>query len=282
MRISKILNNNVVITENGHNQEMVIMGNGIAFKKKVGQTIDPSKIDKTFALKNTDISDKLNQLLEYTSELYLGISSEIIKYAQPKLPYNLNEYIYVGLTDHISFALIRYKQGVKLKNTLLFEIRRIYKKEYEIGLKALEIIRKHTGISLDEDEAGSIALHLVNSGLSGENMELAINVTEKINSILSIVKYHFKIDIDESTINYERFLTHLRFFVIRFIKNEKIEETIDTFFYEQVINKYEEAYACTQKIAIYLKEKYDWYLTYDEKLYLTVHIHRVTYRQQVR
>ncbi|MDX8046469.1 PRD domain-containing protein [Gracilibacillus sp. S3-1-1] len=279
MKIKKVLNNNVVVTMNEQGQEMVVMGKGLAFQKKVGESVDISRIEKNFVLQDTGISEKLNQLLQSTSDKYLDIVSEIYDYAVSQLPYKLHDYLYVALTDHISFAIERSKEGIQLKNTLLYEIRKYYKQEFQIGLKALDMIETHTGVRLDEDEAASIALHLINSQLSGENVETAVQVTEIVNNILNIVKYHYKTELDEDSINYERFLTHLRFFSIRFIRNEHTEETIDEFFYEQVKVKYETAYACTEKIAMYLQKNFDWQLTHDEKVYLTVHIHRVTYRQ---
>ncbi|MEN2466036.1 PRD domain-containing protein [Ornithinibacillus sp. JPR2-1] len=280
MKITKVLNNNVVITENDQKEELVVMGKGLAFQKKVGQSIDPSKVEKTFVLQNTGISEKLDQLLKHTSEKYLDIAYEILQYAQSKLPYNLDEYLYVALTDHISFAISRHKQGIRLKNALLYEIRKNYKQEYEIGLKAIDFIEEETKIRLDEDEAASIALHLVNSEISGENMETAILVTEMVNNILNIVKYTYQMELDEDSINYERFLTHLRYFSIRFIRKEKTEDTVDDFFVEQIRQKYVKAYQCTRKIATYLQSEFNWEISKDEEMYLTVHIHRVTYRQK--
>ncbi|WP_067843089.1 BglG family transcription antiterminator LicT [Amphibacillus sediminis] len=280
MEIKKILNNNVVITENENDQEMVVMGKGMAFHKKPGDQIDEGSIEKTFVLQNTGTSDKLDQLLKDTSEKYLDIASEILAYAQSKLPYKLDEYLYVALTDHISFAIARYEQSIHLKNNLLYEIRKYYKKEFQMGLHALGIIERHTGIQLGEDEAGSIALHLVNSQISGENMEIAAQVTDMVNSILNIVKYYYQVQLDESSINYERFITHLRYFSIRFIRKEKSEDTVDEFLHEQVKKKYQEAYACTERVNIYLENNFNWTLSEDEKVYLTVHIHRVTYRQK--
>lgn len=280
MEIKKILNNNVVIIEKEKNQEMVVMGRGLAFQKKVGQSIDESKIEKTFVLQSKGTSEKLNQLLKHTSEKYLDISTEILQFAQAKLPYQLDEYLYVALTDHISFAISRVKQGISLKNNLLYEIRKYYKKEFEIAVKALDMIEKHTGIYLGEDEAGSIALHLVNSQISSENMQVAVQVTDMVNRILNIVKYHYQMELDETSINYERFITHLRYFSMRFIRKEKMEETIDDFLFEQIQHKYKNAFACADKIDIYLKEYFNWPLSKDEKVYLSVHIHRVTYRQQ--
>ncbi|MGP4066116.1 BglG family transcription antiterminator LicT [Oceanobacillus sp. M65] len=278
MDIKKILNNNVVVTENENNQEMVVMGKGLAFQKKVGQSMDELKIEKKFILQNTRTSEKLDQLLKYTSENYLEIASHILDYAQAELSYKLDEYLYVALTDHISFAISRHEQGIEIKNPLSYEIRKYYKKEYQIGLKALDIIGEHTGLRMDEDEAASIALHLVNSGISGENLEVAVQVTDMVNNILNIVKYHYQMELDEDSINYERFLTHLRYFSIRFVRKEKLEDTVDDFLYEQVQRKYQKAFACTEKINIYLDQNFNWSLSQDEKIYITVHIHRVTFR----
>ena len=55
-----------------------------------------------------------------------------IKYSEKNLNTTLDEYIYISLTDHIYFALKRYKENLPIKNELLYELRRIHKKEYEI------------------------------------------------------------------------------------------------------------------------------------------------------
>ncbi|WP_042461587.1 BglG family transcription antiterminator LicT [Neobacillus dielmonensis] len=281
MEIVKILNNNVVVSTNAAHQEIVVMGRGLAFQKKVGQEIDASKIEKTFVLETQGMTEKLAKLLKETPEKYLNIASKIIEYAQSQLSYKLDDYLYVALTDHLSFAISRHKQGIELKNPLQWEIRKYYKQEYQVALRGLNIIEEATGVRLGEDEAASIALHLVNSQLSGENMAAAIQVTEMVNNILNIVKYHFKMELDENSLNYERFLTHLRFFAVRFVRREKLEDTIDEFFYDQISLKYSEAFNCTQKIATYLESNFKWYLSRDEEIYLTVHIHRVTNRHQL-
>lgn len=281
MEIKKVFNNNVALTTNQSNQEVVVMGKGLAFQKKPGQTIDTSKIEKTFVLDKQGVSDKLEELLRETPELYLDISHNILELARSQLSYKLDDYLYVALTDHLSFAISRHKEGVDLKNPLAWEIRKYYKQEYQIALQALDIIEMKTGVRLADDEAASIALHLVNSQLSGENMAAALQVTELVNSILTIVKYHFQMELDENSINYERFLTHLRFFAIRMIRKERVFDN-DDFLYEQVKQKYTEAFQCSDKIAIFVENNYNWKISNEEKVYLTLHIHRVTNRQELQ
>lgn len=281
MKITKVLNNNVAMTKNQSDQEMVVMGKGLAFQKKAGDGIDTVEIEKTFILESSGVANKLAELMQDTAEVYLDLSYKILELAKSQLSYNLDDYLYVALTDHLSFAITRHKNGIDLKNPLLWEIRRYYKQEFQIALQALDIVEKDTGVRLAEDEAASIALHFVNSQLSGENMAAAVQVTEMVNNILNIVKYHYQIELDENSINYERFLTHLRFFAIRFIRNEKSEDAYDKFLYEQVKQKYKSAFQCTERIATYIAKEYAWEISNDEKVYLTLHIHRITNRHQL-
>ncbi len=52
MKIHKILNNNVVCTIKENNSEIILMGRGLGFQKKVGDTIDESKIEKNIRFRN--------------------------------------------------------------------------------------------------------------------------------------------------------------------------------------------------------------------------------------
>lgn len=280
MEIKKIFNNNVVLTENENKSEMVIMGRGLAFQKKAGDLVDPAKIEKSFVLEKKGISDKIAELLKDISEQYLAISEKIISYAKSQLDTKFDDYLYIALTDHISFAVNRHKQGLHLKNALLWEIKKYYKKEFEIGLKALTIIEEEIGIKFEEHEAVSIAMHLVNGQIPSVGMQSMVKVTNIVTNILSIVKYHYKIELDEDSISYERFITHLRFFAIRLIRKDRKMYTNEIdFLFEQVKVKYKEAFVCSEKIAVYVQNTYKNILSNDELLYLALHIQRVTKRQ---
>ncbi|WP_077620039.1 BglG family transcription antiterminator LicT [Bacillus sinesaloumensis] len=280
MKIEKVLNNNVVMAMNELGQEVVVMGKGLAFQRKSGDTIDTSKIEKTFVLQRHGVFEKLAKLLEDTSEVYLNISSKIIDIAKKQLPNKLDDYLYVALTDHISFAITRYKQGIHLKNAMLWEIHKYYKPEFQIALKALDIIEQETGFRFDENEAASIALHLVNSQLSSKNVAGVFQMTEIVNQIIQIVENHFNMELEETTVNYERFISHLRLLAADFVRHENVSPALDDFFYEQTQYKFPEAFACMEKIATYLQQSFNREISLDDKIYLTVHIHRVADRQK--
>ncbi|WP_410515098.1 PRD domain-containing protein [Paenibacillus sp. BR2-3] len=273
MRIEKILNNNVITVIDEHKKELVIMGRGIAYQKKTGHTVDEEKIEKIFTLENQGLSDKLKTLLSEIPIEHMQVSEKIINYAKLNLGKILHDSIYVSLTDHINFAIERYYKGIDIKNALLWDIKRFYAEEFEIGLEALKILHKEFGIRLPEDEAGQIALHLVNAEMN-EDIGNTVDITKIMHDILSIVKKHFKFEYDEKSLHYFRFITHLKFFGQRLVNETNITNTDNTLF-AMVKEQYTEAFACVERIKVYIEKTYNRELTNEEMLYLTIHVERV-------
>lgn len=276
MKIGKVINNNVISVLDEQNKELVVMGRGIAFQKRPGDVVDESKIEKIFRLENKDVSEKFKSLVYDIPLEYMAVSEEIINHAKVTLGKKLNDSIYVALTDHIVFAIERHQKGMQISNALLWEIKRIYKDEFLIGLEALKMIQNKLGISLPEDEAGFIAMHVVNAELN-EEMPNIVNITKLIQDVLNIVKYHFKIDLDEESLNYFRFLTHLKFFAQRLFSGSTLDSK-DDFLYEMIKEKHKDAFACVKKISAYIKNEYGHDLTKEEIAYLSIHIERVVNR----
>ncbi len=273
MIIQKIFNNNAIIASDPGKREFVVMGRGIAFKKSAGEPVDKSLIEKIFVLQQKEASEKFKLLLEDVPPEYISVCYDIIEYGKNNLEGKLSDYIYVTLTDHLNNAMKLHREGIFNTNPLSWEIRRFYPKEYKVGVKALEFIETMLGKKLPEDEAANIALHLVNAELNGSSSKfhnVAVQA-EKIQDILSIIKYTYNIELDEQSISYERFITHLKFFFQRLIQSQK-RQLEDDFLLKQVKSKYRQAYDCMLKIEKYL----DTELSDEEKLYLTIHIQRIT------
>lgn len=275
MRIAKVLNNNVITVIDDQHKESVIMGRGIAFKKQPGDEIEEERIEKIFTLENREVSQKLMTLLSDIPMEYMDISDEIIQYAQGVLGGKLHDSIYISLTDHIHFAIERYRLGMEIKNALLWEIKRMYRKEYAIGVKALGIITDKLGVTLPEDEGGFIALHLVNSQLNVE-MRDTVTMTNIVKDIINIVRRSFVIDLDEESLSYYRFLTHLKFFAQRILSGTpSSNKETDNSLHDMVKQQYSSSYACAEKIKDYAQKIYGRSLSNEEMLYLTIHIERV-------
>ncbi len=276
MKIGKVLNNNVVVIYEEGKTEKIVMGCGIAFKKKVGDIIDENKIDKIFALENKDTNTKLQQLLKDIPIEYVEVSEKIIKYARTKAERKLNDFIYITLLDHMHMAIIRQREGICVKNIMLWDIKKFYKEEFQIGLKALDMIKEAFDVILPEDEAGFIALHIVNAQMDDNynGIQEIGEVTKLIHQIVNIVKYHFQIKFDEESVYYHRFVTHLKFFALRLFQKNNYEGQQDEDLLALVKTKYQSAYECTLKITAYIANTYSYVVSEEEQLYLTIHIEK--------
>lgn len=274
MLINRILNNNVVITEDSSGEDMIVMGKGIGYQKSKGDTIDEEKVNKIFRISNRDVSNKLEELLNNIPIEHMKLSDEIIEYAQDKLNKKLNERIYISLSDHTYTAIKRIKDGIVVKNALLWEIKHFYKDEFEIGMKALDIIEKRTNIRLPDDEAGFIAFHIVNAQLN-EEQPMVQGITKIIQEILTIVRIHFGIEFKEESVFYYRFITHLKFFAERLFSDKTYNGSTDEELLDIIKCKYSGEFECILKIKTFIQKKYKYELTSDEMIYLTIHIAKV-------
>lgn len=275
MIIDKVLNNNVVVVKD-EGIEKVVMGRGIAYKKTVGDTFLESEIDKIFSLDH-ETNGMFQELMINVPLAHVELVDEFILYAKMHIAKQMDDLIYISLIDHISTAIKRFEDGISVQNGLLWEVKRFYKDEFELGLFALELIQTKTGNELPIDEAGFIALHLVNSQLKGgnQNRDMMVQITQIIQEISSIVKYTFNINFDEDSVYFYRFITHLKFFSERIIKNDlHLNEGADELL-DMIRLKYVDAYHCVLKIVEYIEKEYNYSISSEEILYLTIHTERI-------
>ncbi|WP_235828988.1 BglG family transcription antiterminator LicT [Anaerosacchariphilus polymeriproducens] len=272
--ITKVINNNIVCSVDSGGNEIILRGLGIGFQKKVKDEIPKEKIEKIYKISNASTSNKLQELLKNIPLEYVSTCTEIIEYAKKVLGKRLNDNIYITLTDHISFAIERKQQDLEYTNALLSEIRSFYSQEYEIGIQALAIIEEKLGIRLSLDEAGFIALHIINAELDTD-MSNMVSITNLIQNAILIVKEYYNIEWDEESLHCVRFVTHLKFFGQRLFQN-KITKDDDIGFQNMVKKRYPKDYGCALKIKEYIEGTFKRKITEEEMVFLTVHLRRIT------
>ena len=274
MIIEKVLNNNVVVSiDPKSRKEIILMGSGIAFRKKVGQEVEEHRVEKTFVVDDKKMGNKIKKLINQIPDGVFELSHEIICYASKELNKKIDNQIYISLADHITFALKRHKNNIRIKNDLLDEIRRIHRDEFKIALWAVDFLNDKLKINLPEDEAGFIALHLINAGYN-ETTNNSLLSTSIIKGILNIIRYYYSIEFNIDDLNYDRLLTHLKYFAKRVIDNKQ-HENGDTSMLEIVSSSYPETFDCVLKIKYYIEKNYNYQINGDEIVYLVMHIHRV-------
>ncbi|WP_165620365.1 BglG family transcription antiterminator LicT [Streptococcus equi] len=273
MIIKRVLNHNAAISTNHQGLDILLMGKGIAFKKRIGDHIDSEAIEASFVLKNSDNMNRFTELFIAVPQEVVACSERLINLGKIKLGKNLDEILYINLTDHIHSAIERHKQGIIISNPLRWEIQRYYPDEYAIGVKALEVIASELGVALAVDEASFIAMHFVNASLDNPFKE-PYRMTEIVSYIEQKVKADFKTELDEASIDYYRFITHVKLFAQRVLSGMAYDDD-ETDLLLVVKDKYPEEYHCVRQISHHMKKVYHYQLSSSELLYLTVHIKRL-------
>ncbi|MCB4951370.1 PRD domain-containing protein [Streptococcus mutans] len=276
MKIEKVFNNNVVQILGINNEEIIVMGKGLGFQKKPGDEVNQDLIEKRFILQNTD-TDMIGEL----SRVYVDLDSEeidlvleIIHQGQEKLGQTFDISLYIALADHLHYTIQRTREGLTLQNPLAWEVRKFYPEEFQLGKDTIELVKEKMTLQLADDEAASIALHFINAQKDGGLLEKNRLISKIVSDILEIVRLHFGEVRDEESISYNRFITHVQYFAQR-VANGLVQGKNDAFLYEQVKENYPHAFACTEKIKSYVESAYDFAMSRDEQVYLTIHIQRL-------
>ena len=273
MKIEKVINNNVVTAIDEAGQEVVLMGKGIGFRVKTGAQIAKDVVEKKFVLSNQDEIGKFQEVVSSIPLEHLDVCIEIINYAMDVLGKRISSSIYISLTDHINFSLERYKSGIIFDNPLAAEVKSFYPKEYLIGEHAVAVIERKLGIRLPSDEASSVAMHFVNAEYNAA-MSDTMHITKLIREIIEQVEAEFGEKIDELDINTVRFVSHLKFFAFCVFRGNR-EVVQDAQYNNMVISLYPEAYFLVENIAIFMKNKYNYIMSVDEKVNMSIHIQRI-------
>lgn len=273
MTIDKVLNNNVVISHDENGAEVVLMGRGLAFGRRAGDPVAAEKVEKRFTLHSDQLSSRFQQLVTSIPLAHFMMSERIINHAKLSLGKELSDSIYVTLPDHISAAVERYRQGLVLPNPLLWDIRQFYPDEYQVGMEACRIVLEETGVAFAEDEAGFIALHFVNAQVGGEIRDV-YDMTYLMQAAFRIVRAVYGTEPDSGTLDYFRFVTHLKFFARRIVTGQNYGDG-DADLLDVVRYKYPRAFDCARKICSYVQQEKKFHSGKDELLYLTIHIARV-------
>ena len=246
MKILKVINNNVVSACDDKGKEIVVMGKGLGFGKKNGDILDESKIEKKFSMPDESVS-RLEEILKDIPYEYAQVANRIIAMVKEKFDMKLSKIIYITLTDHLNFAITRFKKGIKVENALLWEIKRFYQKEFEAGKEALEIIQMNYIVIFDVRK-----------------------------DIVNIVGYTFGRELDRESLYYERFITHLKHFLARVVKNETYGEDANDRLAIMVKDEFPKSYRCALRIRDYLKVSRKYNVSLEEISYLTIHIQRLS------
>lgn len=266
--ITKVLNNNVVIARRNR-EEFVLVGKAIGFDAGKGKKIAENRIETIFVRQGTE-KNNFDRVLQNIDNDIIGISEEIISLCERELKSKLNEAIHISLPDHINFAFLRIRKGVKIENPFLNELKVLYPKEYELSEKALSMVNSRFKTKLPEDEIGFICMH-IKAGINQEKVSDALAYTKKIGEIMELISKMLKKDLDKSSLEYMRTLTHLNFVIDRIINKKTVRNYLLDSIKKELYNEYDLAI----KIAMKIENLFSVKVPEDEIGFIALHLERL-------
>lgn len=275
MRVKKVINNNILCVVDDQGGEMIVTGRGLGFKRKTGERIDPALVEKTYRMEGKAEQRRLRELCEQIPLEHLRLTQDLIESIKAQISAPLNESLLITLADHISFAIRRKEEGIEFTNPLEGAVMSYYPTEYHLGQQCLRIIQKELGVELNAAEAAFIALHIVNAELN-TSMSVMYDITRLIEGALEVVEYFYQRSFDRESLDFNRFVVHLRYFAQRlFQASPRQPDEYDREFQEMIIRSCRQHYKCAQCIGEYIRNAYHKEVSADELIYLTIHLKRI-------
>lgn len=267
--LTRTFNNNLALVRvNG--KEKIIFAKGIGFGKKFGDIISKdTPFEKIFSIEDEDNAKNLKKVVEKVDNEFFVVCEEAILEVSKRVKGELNEKIHVSLIDHLHFAVKRLEKNEEIKNPFLIEIETFYPQEYELAKMVADKVGEAMSIDIPEGEVGFIALH-IHSSLNDGRLSNTVKYSYLSSSIIEHIEKKLKLHIDRKSLDYTRFITHIRFAIERILSKEKIKNDL----YEIIKIRYKKSYKVAKEVAKIIEDYLVVKVSEEEIAYLALHIER--------
>lgn len=280
--VKQVFNNNVLLVEDKNDQEAIIWGRGIGFRAHSGQNYSVKKTDKIFSQISKNDDQWLQAFKKLPAEIpgeYFELAERIIQLAHHNVDASLDNRLLAPLTDHMYFAVKRFKMGLKLTNPMLFDIKRFFPQEYSVAKQARTWLEELSQVPMTDDESGFIAIHLVEHEMKSSNSLITsfpkfMEISKAINQIIQQV---LGTAISEDSLAMTRLMTHVRFLLLR-SKTQELDKSIaeDTKLLYSLMKHHYAAVRCMDEIIKYLETQIPYRFRDADCLYLLIHLIHIT------
>ena len=274
-RITKILNHNSFMgIESKNDQECLIMGKGVAFGKKVGQTVSVTGDARVYSLKELTDRGEAKDIIKSVSPLCLELANEVLDQAEEEFG-KVDRSILFTMADHLDFAVRRIQNGEQISNPLTDDIRIMFYKEYKVAGCIRDLLKEKLGIRIDEHEIGYIALH-VHAAIVDENVSQAMEIARTVRECICMVEEETGKSIDIMSLGYNRLMNHVRYMVARAIHGEKLKMSLNDY----MSVKFPGPYMTAEKICRKMEKSLKLPIPDIEIGYLAMHLERMMDREE--
>ena len=289
MEILRVFNNNVVLAKGGDGGEVILTGRGLGFQSKPGQTVDESKVVRTFVPSDGRDPDHLAQMLADIPPAIIRVVVESMQEAGLGERETGSTTLVMALSDHVANAVERVRRGIDITYPLLGEVSNLYPQEYAQGRAMLASLNARLDVTLPDGEATALAMHLVNAGFATGDLSYTYTMTGVIQQLLDIIDHSsgiiqqmiaviegaYGITLAQDSVNVARFITHLRYLFVRIHQHQQLTDEPAPVM-KVIRESYPAALRCARTIASLLELRLDTDISDDETAYLAMHVARVT------
>ena len=267
--VIKALNNNMVlIKEQG--VEKILLAKGIGFNKKFGYILEDNlEVDKVFSIEDKKNQENLKEVYNRVDGEFVAICEEALAEISEELGEELNETIHIGLIDHLAIAMKRLKNKEQINNPFIVEIETLYSVEFEMAKKIVNKLQDKYEIDFPEGEIGFITLH-IHSARNGKMLSNSIKYSYLSNKIIIYIEEKFNSKIDKRSLDYARFLSHVRFTIERVLTDTVLKNDLT----EIIKKSYPISYEIAEGASKIIEETLDKKVCDDEVAYIAMHVER--------
>ena len=267
--VIKALNNNMVlIKEQG--VEKILLAKGIGFNKKFGDILEDNlEVDKVFSIEDKKNQENLKEVYNRVDGEFVAICEEALAEISEELGEELNETIHIGLIDHLAIAMKRLKNKEQINNPFIVEIETLYSVEFEMAKKIVNKLQDKYEIDFPEGEIGFITLH-IHSARNGKMLSNSIKYSYLSNKIIIYIEEKFNSKIDKRSLDYARFLSHVRFTIERVLTDTVLKNDLT----EIIKKSYPVSYEIAEGASKIIEETLDKKVCDDEVAYIAMLVER--------
>ena len=141
--------------------EYIVMGKGLGFQKKIGETVDKEKIEKTFVLENPETVAEWTRVYVDLPDAEMQVFLNIITFAEAVLQTKFDPSFFIALADHLHYAIERSREEISLQNPFLYEQAKTnYPKSFICTQKIVTYIKSSYAFELSLDEQVYLTIHI--------------------------------------------------------------------------------------------------------------------------
>ncbi|EMW5752632.1 PRD domain-containing protein [Enterococcus faecalis] len=210
------------------------------------------------------------------------IAEDVVDLGEKLLDKKLNETFIFTIAKHIQFAIERDREEPIEYSPFEYQLRYLYPDEYKASEEVIKFINEKYHLNMKIQEISFFTLHFVNGMIDSEDFNDILKLSELLNKIISFIDIESGNRLKRDSIDYSRFIVHLRYFLIRTLSKSQ-EDKKDPRMSELLsITKemYLEETALLEKLKKKLSSDNQLSFGVDEDLYLLLHLVRILRRKE--